>query len=57
MEDISADDMLWLCEAKRSKAREIGVGELCPPLRDNRKAHLLQGNSALSASLAFGGQT
>ena len=30
--------MLWPCEVKRGKAREIGVGELCSPLRGNPKA-------------------
>ncbi len=31
--------MLWRGEAKRSNAREIGVGELCSPLNDNLKAN------------------
>ncbi len=34
--------MLWPCEAKRSKAREIIVGGLCPPLSDNLKRKMLQ---------------
>ncbi len=33
--------MLWPCEVKRNKAREIGVGELCSPLSDNLKRKLL----------------
>ncbi len=33
--------MLWPCEATCNKAREIGVGELCPPLSDNLKRKLL----------------
>ncbi len=33
--------MLWSCEAKRNKPREIGVGELCPQLSDNLKRKLL----------------
>ena len=31
IENIYLVEMLWPCEAKRSKAREIGVGGLCPP--------------------------
>ncbi len=33
--------MLWPCETQCNKAREIGVGGLCPPLSDNLKAKLL----------------
>lgn len=33
-------NMLWLCEAKRSTAREIGVGELCSPLSDNHRRNI-----------------
>ena len=33
--------MLWTCEVKRNKAREIGVGEFYSPLSDNLKAKLL----------------
>jgi hypothetical protein len=29
IENISSDEMLWRCQAKRGNAREIGVGELC----------------------------
>ncbi len=36
-EIVHTGKMLLSCEAKRSKAREIGVGELCPPLSDNLK--------------------
>jgi hypothetical protein len=38
---ISSDKMLWRCEAKRSNAREIVVGGLCPPLSDNLKRKML----------------
>lgn len=33
-------NMLWPCEAKRRKARAIGVGELCSPLSDNRRRNI-----------------
>lgn len=38
---VYADEMLWPCEATRSKAREIGLGGFSPPLRDNLIAKLL----------------
>lgn len=37
MNNIASDGMLWLGEVKRSTAREMGVGGLCPPLTDNLK--------------------
>ena len=40
-ETLHTNKMLWPCRAKRSKAREIGVGERCSPLSDNLKAKLL----------------
>jgi hypothetical protein len=41
IENICSDKMLWQCKAKRSNAREIGSGWLCPPLSDNLKAKML----------------
>jgi hypothetical protein len=41
MEKIYSGKMLWPCEAKRSKALEIGVGELCSSLSDNLKREML----------------
>jgi hypothetical protein len=40
IEIIYSDKMLWRCEAKRSNARAIGVGGLCPPLSDNLKREM-----------------
>ena len=31
IENIYSNEMLQRCEAKRSNAREFGVGGLCPP--------------------------
>jgi hypothetical protein len=41
IENIYSDKMLWRCEAKRSSAREMGAGGLCPPLSDNLKRNML----------------
>ena len=38
---IYADKTLWPCEAKRSKAREIGVGQFYWPSSDNLKRKTL----------------
>ena len=37
IETIYTDKMLWPCEVKRNKAREIGVGQFYWPLSDNLK--------------------
>lgn len=37
MENISADEMRWPCDAKCSKARESDAGRLGPPVSDNLK--------------------
>jgi hypothetical protein len=41
IENIYPDKMLWPCEAKRNKAREVAAGGLCPPLSDNLKRKML----------------
>jgi len=41
IENIHSDKMLWSCEVKRSEAREIIAGGLCPPYGDNLKRKML----------------
>jgi hypothetical protein len=41
IENIYPDEMLRRREAKRSTAREIGAGGLCPPSSDNLKRKML----------------
>ena len=45
--------MLWRCEAKRNNAREIIVGGVSPPLSDNLKRNMLQGEHLMEEFLTF----